>query len=334
MEQLLKKIEGHTILVTGATGLIGQTFVKSILKYNKSATNTINVIAQIRNKAKAIQLFGEKTYNLDYVIGDISKVDLSNINVDYIIHAASQTSSRDFVTNPVETISVAIDGTRHILEFAKKQSLKRFVYLSTMEVYGTPQSDEKIDELQPTNLDTMQVRSCYPESKRMCENLCVSYASEYGIPINVLRLTQTFGPGVSYYDGRVFAEFARCVIENKNITLKTKGDTKSSYLYTEDAISAILKVMTANVAGEVFNVANENTYCSIYEMAKLVAQTISKGSIDVVIAEDHSNYNGYAPTLHMNLDTSKLCSLGWKASTSLTQMFVELIHWMREHKYE
>ena len=200
MEQLLKKIEGHTILVTGATGLIGQTFVKSILKYNKSATNTINVIAQIRNKAKAIQLFGEKTYNLDYVIGDISKVDLSNINVDYIIHAASQTSSRDFVTNPVETISVAIDGTRHILEFAKKQSLKRFVYLSTMEVYGTPQSDEKIDELQPTNLDTMQVRSCYPESKRMCENLCVSYASEYGIPINVLRLTQTFGPFVSYYD--------------------------------------------------------------------------------------------------------------------------------------
>ena len=140
--------------------------------------------------------------------------------------------------------------------------------------------------------------------------------------------------GVGENDGRVFAEFARCVIENKNITLKTKGDTKRSYLYTEDAISAILKVMTADVAGEVFNVANENTYCSIYEMAKLVAQTISKGSIDVVIAEDHSNYNGYAPTLHMNLDTSKLCSLGWTASTSLTQMFVELIHWMREHKYE
>ena len=329
MEQLLKKIEGHTILVTGATGLIGQTFVKSILKYNKSATNTINVIAQIRNKAKAIQLFGEKTYNLDYVIGDISKVDLSNINVDYIIHAASQTSSRDFVTNPVETISVAIDGTRHILEFAKKQSLKRFVYLSTMEVYGTPQSDEKIDELQPTNLDTMQVRSCYPESKRMCENLCVSYASEYGIPINVLRLTQTFGPGVSYYDGRVFAEFARCVIENKNITLKTKGDTKRSYLYTSDAVNAILLVMLKGKEYEIYNVANEKTYCSILEMAELVAEKNDKINVKCVIDENIEKF-GYAPTLCMNLSTEKIEKLGWKAQNNLSDMYDKLIGYLKQ----
>lgn len=91
-----------------------------------------------------------------------------------------------------------------------------------MEVYGYPQSDEKIFETSGTNIDTMDVRSCYPESKRLCENLCVAYSREYDLPINILRLTQTFGPGVEYNDGRIFAEFARCVLENKDICLKQK----------------------------------------------------------------------------------------------------------------
>lgn len=331
---MLKQLEGCTILVTGATGLIGQNFIKKILKYNCTASTAIKIIAVIRNKDKAKKVLGENPNNVEYIIGDICKINLSSLQVDYIIHTASQTSSKAFVDTPVETISVAIDGTRNILEFARNQNLKRFVYLSTMEVYGAPQSDEKIDELHSTNLDTMKVRSCYPESKRMCENLCVSYATEYGMPTNILRLAQTFGPGVNYSDGRVFAEFARCVIENKNIVLKTKGTTKRNYLYTDDAITAILNVMTCDVINEAFNVANENTYCSIYEMAKLVAQKISKGSIDVIIEEDSNNCNGYAPTLHMNLDVSKLRALGWHGNTSLEEMFEELIRWMREHRYE
>ena len=332
MNNLLDKIEGSTILVTGATGLIGRNIINEITKYNIVSKGSINIVALVRSKEKAKRVFGENCEKLSLIIGDITEVNLLNVKADYIIHAASQTSSKGFISNPVETINVSFEGTKHLLEFARTQKLKRFIYLSTMEVYGTPKTDEKIGELFATNLDTMKVRSCYPESKRMCENLCVSYATEYDVPINVLRLTQTFGKGVEYNDSRVFAEFARCVIENKNIILKTKGETKRSYLNVKDAVNAIFKIMISDVAGQVFNVANENTYCSIREMAEMVANNIAEERISVNFELNEDDSLGYAPKLCMNLDTAKLKRLGWEANYSLEDTFIEMILWMREHK--
>ena len=332
MNNLLDKIEGSTILVTGATGLIGRNIINEIIKYNIFSKGCINIVALVRSEEKAKRVFSENFDKLSLIIGDITEVNLLNVKADYIIHAASQTSSKGFISNPVETINVSFEGTKHLLEFARTQKLKRFIYLSTMEVYGTPKKDEKIGELFATNLDTMKVRSCYPESKRLCENLCVSYATEYDVPINVLRLTQTFGKGVEYNDSRVFAEFARCVIENKNIILKTKGETKRSYLNVKDAINAIFKIMVSDVAGQVFNVANENTYCSIREMAEMVANNIAEERISVNFELNEDDSLGYAPKLCMNLDTAKLKRLGWEANYSLEDTFIEMILWMREHK--
>ena len=323
------KLEKSTILVTGATGLLGKNIIKTLLRRNREEDAKIQIIAVVRDKEKAQRIFGDDRNDILYAVGDIRTINLDPYEVDYIIHAASQTSSRAFVDQPVETISVAIDGTRNLLEYAKGHPMKRFLYLSTMEVYGTPQTDEKIDEQHSTNLDAMQVRTCYPESKRMCENLCASYAAEYRVPINVLRLTQTFGPGVEYNDGRVFAEFARCSMEGRDITLKTKGETKRCYLHVEDAVDAILAVMTSDVAGEAYNVANEETYCSIYEMANMVAYSISNGTIKVKIEEEDHNASGFAPTLHMNLDTSKLRALGWSPRYGLEAMYRDMIASMK-----
>lgn len=203
------------------------------------------------------------------------------------------------------------------------------VYLSSMEVYGSPLNDLKIDEKHGTNLDTMKVRSCYPESKRMCESLCASYSSEFGVPAKVVRLTQTFGPGVKYDDGRVFAEFARCAIERRNIVLKTKGETRRSYLYTEDAVNAILTVLYNGIPGQAYNAANEETYCSIYEMAKMVAGRFGDNSVKVLVEETNPEKLGYAPVLYMNLDTTKLHNLGWKAKFNLESMYQNMIEDMK-----
>ncbi len=252
-----------------------------------------------------------------------------NINVDYIIHGASQTSSRAFIEEPIETITTALTGTKNMLEFARVNNVKGFVYLSSMEVYGSPLNDLKIDEKHGTNLDTMKVRSCYPESKRMCESLCASYSSEFGVPAKVVRLTQTFGPGVKYDDGRVFAEFARCAIERRNIVLKTKGETRRSYLYTEDAVNAILTVLYNGIPGQAYNAANEETYCSIYEMAKMVAGRFGDNSVKVLVEETNPEKLGYAPVLYMNLDTTKLHNLGWKAKFNLESMYQNMIEDMK-----
>ncbi len=325
----LALLEGKTVLITGATGLIGFNLVSVLAtcKYH------INILALIRNQNKAeIMYDGIDNKKVKYIVGDVTEVIEIKESVDFIIHAASQTASKAFVSNPVETILTSVNGTRNMLELAKKKSVSGFVYLSTMEVYGAPEKNEKITENHGTNLDTMMVRSSYPESKRMCETLCKAYQSEYHVPIKIVRLTQTFGPGVKYDDGRVFAEFARCVIEKKDIVLHTKGETERNYLYTADAVTGILKVLLRGIDGEAYNIANENTYCSIYEMAKMVAEKCGNSEIKVIVQEYNANNFGYAPILKMNLDTSKIRKLGWKPSVGIIQMYENLIFSMMEER--
>lgn len=327
---LLAALAGKSILVTGATGLIGYTLVNTLLRFGQKNGNSLQVLALVRNIEKAKKMYADfaKSSKLSFVVSDIIKPIAIERPIDYIIHGASQTSSKAFVTEPVETIKIAFDGSFNMLELAKKKNVSGFVYLSSMEVYGAPEMNEKIKENHSTNLNTTSVRASYPESKRMCESLCCAYASEYGIPAKVARLTQTFGPGVAYNDDRVFTDFARSVIENRDIVLHTKGETKRNYLYTTDAAAAILTVLLKGEKGEAYNVANEESYCSIYEMADLVARRCAQGKIKVVIQEEDCAKFGYAPILKMNLDTTKLRKLGWEPTINLEKSYHRLIQFM------
>lgn len=319
------RIAGSTVLISGATGLIGKYLVRFLAQYCGC-----RVLAVVRDRKKACRIWKDLGGRVEYICSDIIELgeeDIGDVKIDYMIHAASNTSSRDFSTHPVGVIHTSTEGTRRMLEIARKHSVKGFVYLSTMEVYGAPKTDEKIGELHGTDLDTMSVRSSYPESKRLCESLCTAYFSEFHVPVRILRLTQTFGPGVEYSDSRVFAEFARCVIEGKDIVLHTAGDTKRSYLYLADACTAILAALLDGIDGEVYNAANESTYCSIRDMAELVAAGCAGGKICVRVESDQKQQReqGYAPVLKMNLDTSKLQRLGWKPETDLLTMYKRMI---------
>lgn len=316
-----KVLWGKTIFITGATGLIGQALVKEAL------AKKMKVIASVRNIDKAKKIF-DMDSSIEFIESDIINLSLENRNVDYVIHAAANTSSIAFVNDPIGIINENYQGALKTLEFAKLNHVKKYIYLSSMEVYGYPHTDEKVTETYSTNLDMMNVRSSYPESKRVCEILCRSYMSQYDVPISVVRLTQTIGTGIKYDDNRVFAQFARSVVEEKDIILHTKGETKRSYLYLGDAVSAIYTVLEKGVAGEAYNATNEETYCSIYEMANLVANDCADGRIKVLIEENKSNYYGYAPTLKMNLSAEKLRNLGWKPHVGLKEMFDILIQYM------
>ena len=174
-------------------------------------------------------------------------------------------------------------------------------------------------------IEILTPRGSYPESKRMVENLCISYGSEYGVPVKIARLTQTFGAGVTKSDNRVFAQFAKSVIDKKNIVLHTQGRTKRCYCYTTDAITAIYTILTKGENNTAYNVANKNTYISIYDMAKSLENENTK----VVIEADNENH-GYNPEMQICLDTQKLENLGWSAKTPLDEMFRRLICSMEE----
>lgn len=328
----LDDLNGKSVFVTGATGLIGSQIIKFLLCLNRTKQMNIKVLAFARSEDKARKVFPYFDENdaIELVLGDINQTICYDGEVDYIIHGASATSSKFFVSHPVETIQTAIDGTTNILEFAKAKEVSGFVYLSSLEVYGTPDASKNtIREEDYGYIEPLSVRSSYSEGKRMVECLCVSYAEEYGVPVKIARLSQTFGAGVEYDDGRVFAEFARCAIEGKDIILHTEGRTVRTYCYTTDAVTALLTILTKGTVGEAYNVTNKDTDISIYEMAKLVAG-LSEHEIEVKkdIPENLASF-GYNPEMVIRLDSSKLEKLGWKASVDLEGMYTRLIQSMK-----
>ena len=159
----------------------------------------------------------------------------------------------------------------------------------------------------------------------MVETLCISYGHQFNLPVKIVRLSQTFGPGVDKNDNRVFAQLAKSVINNENIILHTKGETKRNYCYTTDAVRAILTVLTKGENNSAYNVANKRTYISIADMAK----TLENEKTKVIFEIDDKN-RGFNPTMQICLNTTKLEKLGWEAKIDLKEMFERTIQSMQE----
>lgn len=324
----LKELENKTILVTGATGLVGSTLIKTILEYASFTHSNIKVIAFGRNKEKMMKMFEKyvNDKNLSVLVGDVnSKIEIEE-NIDYIIHTAAVTKSKVLKDCPVETTLTAILGTKNVLDLASEKHIEGMVYLSSMEAYGTFEESLTVNEEMLGYIDLKNVRNGYAESKRMCEFLCNAYSAEYNVPVKSARLAQTFGAGVPVDDTRIFASIARDVINKENIVLHTKGLSEANYCYISDTINAILTILIKGVNGETYNIANENCHTTIRDMANMVCENIADGNIKVVfdIPEDVS-VNGYAPDTKMKLSSEKLRDLGWKPQYDLEDSYQRLI---------
>ncbi len=317
------KFKNKTILITGATGFIGVQTVLSLSKASMDHNLNVKLVLPVRDIAKAKSLFFQKMcfVNIKFIKQDINKKLNYNGKVDYIIHTASNTSSKSFVESPVETIDTTINGTKNILELAKKKNIESFVYLSSMEVYGTINSDTPIKEEDLGPLNLLNERNSYPQAKRMAENLCYSYFKEYSTPIKIARLCQIIGANIPYNDTRVFAQFARWKKKKKDITLHTDGSTIRNYCYITDCVTAILKILTEGTSGDAYNVANQNAICSIKEMAEKIASKQENINITYKITND----NKYLPSIKLCLNTEKLEALNWKAEICIDDIFSKLV---------
>lgn len=319
---LKNSLSGSRFLITGATGLIGSTLVRCLLAIDSD----IDMVCPVRNKKKAKEIFGEVCNRLSIVECDLVNFirTLScNDYFDYIIHCASPTAGKYMTEHPVETYELAYESTQALLRHAQRTNAKGIVYISSLEYYGQNLTDQVITEESQGYVSPYDERSSYPIGKRAAEYLCTAYAKEYGVNAKIARLTQTFGAGVSPEDNRVFAQFARSAINNTDIILHTSGESAKPYCYTTDAISAILYILLNGENGEAYNVANEDTYISIRDLAFFIRDNFND-KIDVKI-ELNSNM-GYAPTTKLNLSTKKLRALGWEPKYGLKDMISNLIN--------
>lgn len=334
--EYMSAFAGKSVFITGATGLLGSLAVKALCEFERQHHSGLRVFALARSAAKAETIFSayQDSEALQIVVGDVNSPIAIEGRLDYILHGASVTSSKQFIENPVETIDTLINGTKNILELGRSHGSQKVLFLSSLEVYGKPQESEyRVREDYVGYIDYAAVRSSYSEGKRLAECLCYAYGSEYQLPVSVVRLSQTFGPGVQYDDGRVFAQFARAVINQEDIVLNTAGRTYRNYCYTRDAVAAMFCILAKGAAGEAYNAANKTTGITIADMAKLVCENkaLGNGAISVQFnTPKELGSFGYNPEMKIELVTDKLEALGWKAEVDLAAMYERMIHDMRQ----
>lgn len=319
-----EKLRNSNVLVTGATGLIGVSLVRALLCANRINNLNLKIYALIRNKEKAEKIYKWLLNRNDFglIVGDVNeKIGITQA-IDYIIHCASVTASKVMVNNPVETLLTSVDGTKNILYLAKVSKCKSVVYVSSMEMYGSfTEPNNNVTETELGYIDPLSVRSNYPESKRLCENLCVAFHSEYEVPVKIARLSQTFGAGILPGENRVFAQFARSAMESKDIVLHTKGLSEGNYCYTRDTVIALLLILLNGKNAEAYNVANPETHTTIADMAKMVCEKLGDNKIKVVFDIPKTNMFGYAADTKMKLNSDKLKNLGWMPQIGLEEAY-------------
>ncbi len=329
---IFEQYKDATVLISGATGLIGSLLIRSFVLANEQKHLNVKIIALIRDENKAGTIFGDLLERSDI---EVLKVDICTPlscrkPVDFIFHTAAITTSKTMVELPVMTAVTAIYGTKNMLDFAVKVKAKAFVYISSMEVYGKFLKGELVSEAMMGYVNPLLVRSNYPESKRMCENLCIAYQKQYGVPVKIARLAQVFGAGILPGENRVFAQFARSVIHSTDIVLHTQGLSDGNYCYTTDCIRGLLLIATDGVVGEAYNVANEESHITIADMAQLVAEKLAQGRIQVCFDIPDDNVYGYAEDTKMILSADKLKGIGWEPRVSLEESYRRMISYMRE----
>ena len=310
-----EKLSGCNILVTGATGLIGSCLVDALMQRSQK---DYQVYAHGRNQRRAETRFEQykDDANFHFLQGDVTQPLACNVPFHYIIHAASNGSPNFFANNPVEVMKSNLYGVSTLIEYGLGHGMKRFLYVSTGEVYG--QNDlELLDESGYGYVDVLSPRSCYPSSKRAAETLAVCYASEYGADVVIARPCHTYGPHFTESDNRVYAQFIRNVLNGEDIVMKSAGTQYRSWCYVEDCVSALLYILLKGNCGEAYNIADKGSVVTIRELAEMIAQVA--GRKVVIQAASENEQKQFTPIKRAVFDTSKLQSLGWSISGTMEE---------------
>lgn len=334
-EQLLKSFAGKTFLVTGATGLIGSAVCRVLLESNRRYGTGIKVIAAFRNRSKFEAVFGgdaDKMTRLESDIAALADVFDDSEKPDYILHCASQTDSKSFLKNPLETINTALSGVRAVIEIGRHYPDCRILNFSTQEVYGDAPEGRDLasspwKESELGFLDLYNPRNSYPVVKRCCENICCCERAVGNVNIATVRLAQTFGIGVPYGDNRVFAQFARNVLNSENIVLLTAGTLKREFLDVYDSVSAFLYILSSGMNENCYNIANSDSFMSIRELADLFASKNKDVSVEIRI--DNEAAKKFTSTKVTRLDCSRLRATGWRPLFTMNDTVQSLLDWYR-----
>jgi UDP-glucuronate decarboxylase len=315
---------GRTVLVSGANGLLPAYIVESVLCLNEKRGLNCHVIGLVRNRDRAEKRFAHMLGRPDFslLVQDVCSPITLEENVDFIVHAASEASPKYYSKDPTGTLLANTLGTYNLLELARKSRSRGFLFFSSGEVYGRITEEALVKEHNYWPLDPTDIGSCYAESKRMGETMCVAWHRQHAVPAKIVRISHTYGPGMSLDDGRVFADFVGNIVRNEDIVLKSDGGARRAFCYVADATVGFFKVLLSGEAGEAYNLANGGAEVSISELAQRLVRIFPERKLAVRFAE------GVIPVAEVQaevkgavMDTTKLRNLGWRPTTSIEEGF-------------
>lgn len=314
-----EKLSGSNILITGATGLIGSCLVEVLLSH---PGKDYNVYASGRNEERANLRFKEYTDDpsFHFIKYDVLEPLEGDTRFDFIIHAASNASPNFFATKPVEVIKSNIIGVSNLMDYGLHHGLKRFLFVSSGEVYG--EGDGRVfTEEYSGYVDPTSPRSCYPSSKRAAETLCVSYGAEYGVETVIARPCHIYGPHFTESDNRVYAQFIRNVLHDEDLVMKSTGEQYRSWCYVVDCASAILHILLKGENGQAYNIADEKSNITIKELAEIIAEI--GGKKVVMDLPSDMEKKGFNVVTRSMFSIEKIKTLGCVALTSIKEGLIK-----------
>lgn len=317
--------ENKTILITGATGLLGTHLVKSLLKFKDC-----RVFAMGRKLSKLQEIFDDydDTGRLHLIEGDVSdSVPDIDGGIDYLFHAASPIAG-DIIRNyPVSVIMPNIVGTINCLEYLKNEKEQTgkegsMVVFSSATVYSNLTEDDYcVSEQETSFADTLDAANApYSESKRMAEVIARSYYKQYGVRVMIARFSYLYGyskeaPNTAFY------EFINKSMHKENLLLNNNGAPRRDNIFVDDAIEGLICLCLKGNAGESYNISScgdKSNFAAIDEIAKTIAATanslLEKTEVKVTFREE---VQGRKPGLMLN--NSKMKTLGWEIKNSLRE---------------
>ncbi len=330
-----EKLENKTVLISGATGMIGSFLVDVIVHKNKNDNLNCRIIALGRNSVKARERFPDyfdKPY-FSFISHDISEPlnESTEDEVSYVIHLASNTHPRAYATDPIGTITTNILGTKNLLDFSCEHHAERFVLASSNEIYGENRGDTELfseDYCGYINCNTM--RAGYPESKRCSEALCQAYRAQKGIDIVIARLTRSYGPSLLPTDTKALSQFLCNGLNGEDIVLKSTGSQYYSYTYAADAVAGMLTVMLKGENGEAYNVSDINSDITLKSLAEKIAEL--SGTKVVFDLPDAVEAAGFSKATKARLDSSKINSIGFYAQYNISEGLYRTIQILHDIK--
>lgn len=325
-----EKLKNKTIFITGAYGMLVSYIVFLCIYLNEIWNYKITLVLAVRSQEKLEKRFGS------YLDKEYIKIYLKDINepicwdgeINYIIHGASLASSQYYASRPIDVILPNVSGTIQLLKLAEKKSVEGFLLFSSGEIYGKVDSSiSVITEESMGTADTLNLRNCYCESKRMAEMLCYSWFCQKHIPIKIARICHTYGPTMDVEnDTRVFSSFVNDIINNRNIIMKSDGSVKRPFCYIADATAGFFRILLEGADGEAYNLCNSDEFLSIRQLAEILVNLYPKKNLKVEMRiENENNMISQREESEGLISNTKLKALGWSCKYDTKSGFYRTI---------